>query len=107
MAYGVAVDVWKKEPGDKYAVSRSGAMANQDSDINVAYPKLVQELFLVLYPVSKLGVKSLTMHTSDRSKVALTYWVKFHTEVKGLYRHVWAFVAPHDGGSLLLLLGLP
>lgn len=107
MAYGINVVTWNEDSEKKLTVNRSGAMADQGSDINMAYPKLIQQLGLVLYPVSKLGVRSLTMHTSDGSKVALTHWVKFHTEVSGLYRHVWAFVAPHSGGPLSLLLGLP
>ncbi|MCJ1264263.1 hypothetical protein MMC22_004134 [Lobaria immixta] len=42
----------------------------------------------------------------ELSRVALKHWVKFHTEVGGIYQHVWAFVAPHDAGPLSLLLGL-
>ena len=107
MAYGINVVTWSENSQKKLTVDRSGAMADQGSDINMAYPKLIQQLGLILYPVSKLGVRSLTMHTSDGNKVALTHWVKFHTEVSGLYRHVWAFVAPHSGGPFFLLLGLP
>ena len=107
MAYGINMVTWNESSENKLTVDRSGAMADQGSDINIAYPKLIQQLGLILYPVSKLGVRSLTMHTSDGNKVALTHWVKFHTKVSGLYRHVWAFVAPHSGGPLSLLLGLP
>lgn len=107
MAYGINVVTWNKDSKKRLTVDRSGAMADQGSDINMAYPKLIQQLGLVLYPVFKLGVRSLTMHTSNGSKVALTHWVKFHTEVSNLYRHVWAFVAPHSSGPLSLLLRLP
>lgn len=89
----------------KHAIQFVKDMASRKSMAYV-YLKFVQELSLALYPVSKLGVKSLTMHTSDGSKVALKHWVKFHTEVGGIYRHIWGFVAPHDAGPLSLLLGL-
>ena len=82
-------------------------MADQGSDVNIVYPKLVEFMSLTLYPVLKLGTRQLMMFTSDEASIPLTHWTKLNIKVSSLYRQVWAFTALRSFNPLALLLGLP
>ena len=60
-------------------------MADQGSNVNIVYPKLVESMSLTLYLVSRLGTRQLMMFTSDGASIPLTHWTKLNIEVSGLY----------------------
>jgi hypothetical protein len=90
---------------------RNLVVADQGSDINIVYPRLVKELGLRLISIKKLKIPPIRMTVADGTWVDLKQFVILHVLVEGIKRKVWAFACPTESKSnskaVALLLGVP
>ncbi|PPJ53210.1 hypothetical protein CBER1_11916 [Cercospora berteroae] len=110
-AFSLPAKVWKDGSPTMLTLPRNLVVADQGSDINIAYPPLKKMLDLQLLPLAVSGTPMVKMTVADGTYSELRHFVVFNLVVEGIVRKVWALYCPskNQAGNhaVALLLGVP
>jgi hypothetical protein len=104
---GIDAVFWGSMSKSKFPISGEHVVVDQELDIYVFYPNLVNKLGLKWRNTSELGHGPISMTVGNGTAQQLHHYVKVYIWVGTILHYVWAFSSPDIYHQQALLLGRP